>query len=300
MIKPIFYAILLLGVVVFLDWIYDQETGDFRRTNIVFDLDYQPMLDVPAPTSSEQAWLKQFMQQKTFTWLGHGHQVYAFSSPDQKYVLKIFKFKRFKPTWVDAIPFVDVKKREQWRKNRLDILFSGFYVAYTYDRDHTGLHYLQLKPVRNLNAQVTVIDRLGFSHQVNLGEVLFAVQERAVRTKDLFVELLAAGKVEEVKQHISSLMKMFVREYKRGVLDRDHNVLINTGFVQGRPLRIDVGKLTYSEEIKKPEVFKIDLSKILRNRLYLWFNKHYPQYAEELDAHMKTQPLEGSNQGLNK
>jgi hypothetical protein len=71
---------------------------------------------------------------------------------------------------------------------------------------------------------------------------------------------------------------MYLAEYQRGIVDRDHNVVHNTGFVGMRPIRLDVGRLTLDDEIKNPVVYQKDLDNVIHKRILPWVKKNYPQY----------------------
>jgi hypothetical protein len=275
-----FYSIAIALSSACIWYLYESESGDFRESNIIFDLPLRMESNTPKVLSPG---IKKLLDQK-FTWIGHGHQVYAFGSADGKYVLKIFKIHKLKPSWIETslayVPFSDSHRnyRIEKRLRREERLFKGYNVAYEYDKDLTGLIYVHLNAQNNKQLFVVLQDRFGFSHRINLEETIFAIQERAKKTKDVLKELLDNGKVELVKIHINQLLKMYLAEYQRGILDRDHNVVHNTGFVGMRPIRLDVGRLTLDDEIKNPEAYQKDLDNIIHKRILPWINKNYPQH----------------------
>jgi hypothetical protein len=278
--RSFFYGIAIIFSFACLWWIYETETGDFRESNIIFDL---PLRIENTPPKVLSPGIKKLLDQK-FTWVGHGHQVYAFGSADGKYVLKIFKIHKLRPSWIESVltyvPFSNSYRnyRIEKRLRREERLFKGYRVAYDYDRDHTGLLYVHLNTQKNKQLFVNLQDRFGISHKINLEETIFAIQERAKKTKDVLKELLDNGKVDLAKMHINQLLKMYLAEYQRGIVDRDHNVVHNTGFVGMRPIRLDVGRLTLDDEIKNPVVYQKDLDNVIHKRILPWVKKNYPQY----------------------
>lgn len=287
--RKVFYIIIFIIAIVLLGWLYELKTGDFRITNISYELPYHSELDVPT-SPKQQQWLRQLLAQK-FTWVGHGHQVFAFVSADHKYVLKIFKFKRLKPSFIDTI-FSSIaplqgyaEKRAKWREGRLKTLFRGYQIAYNYDRENAGLLYIHLNHTSDLQMDVEVQDRLGITHTVDIDKTAFAIQEYARKTKSILTDLLNRGQVAQASTHIRSLFDMYVAEYKQGILDQDRNILDNTGFVGERPIRLDIGKVIKDDSIKK--TYRENLAKIAKNRLYDWLKKHYPQYHEEMARDME-------------
>ena len=134
--------------------------------------------------------------------------------------------------------------------------------------------------------KVNVTDRWGFHHAIDLSRVPFVIQQKATPTRQVITELLNNGQVELVKQHLRLIVDMYLDEYRRGIWDRDHNYMYNTGFVDGLPIRIDVGRLRYNENMKDPAYAARDLQKVAVQRTSEWLNRHFPQYREEIVADM--------------
>lgn len=292
-IKWLLAALILFLAIFTSTLIYEAATGDFRLSNITHDFPQDPEWNMPPPTDEQKAWLTEVMDQP-YRWLGQGHQIYAFASSDQRYVLKIFKFKRLKPSWttkyLSYIPFVNTyfSHQENKRLRRLDKLFRGYKLAYIVDRAQTGILFLHLNnQSTDLNQQVTVIDKLGISHTLELDSLVFAIQEHALKTKDVLKALLKEANVTAVEQHINNLFDMYMSEYKLGIMDQDHNILQNTGFVGERPIRLDIGQLKYDEAIRDPAMQKQDLIKITSKRINRWLLSDYPDMQPQIAADME-------------
>lgn len=267
-----------------LQWTIDYLSGDFSLENITYNLPDKPHLD--SPNKLEFSAFKDMCQQP-FSFLGMGRQTYVFESADKEYVLKFFRFKRLKPylgmPFLAHIPgcqkfFHDYEIK---RYSRLKKLFGGYWNAFTHDPEHTGIKYIHLNATDHLNTKVKVLDAFGFEHQINLDDVVFAIQLRGKMTKDILAKSLSEGDLEKVKWHLSQLLHMIIAEYKKGVLDLDHNVIYNTGFVNEMPIRLDVGQLTYDDAVKYN--FKSDFEIVVKKRILGWLKRHYPHEAEKLE-----------------
>lgn len=271
-------------------WGYNEFTGDFCLENITCSLSDPLKGRLLAPEMPLDA---DRILDQPFIWLGQGMQTYAFASADGNYVLKIFKFKRLKTSaWTPyfaSLPFLKeyLDEGEERRQRRIRQLFGGYQVAFTEDQANTGLLYVHLHETDSLHRQVNITDRLGRKHLINLDQIRFAIQKRAVTTKQVLVELLQRGDLAAVKQRIRALFEMYMDEYRRGLLDNDQNILANTGFRGEIPLRIDMGRLEEHPEASDPVVYKEDLGKIARRRLNAWFLKHYPAEQPELAQDMQ-------------
>lgn len=284
---------ILLVVIFTLKFAYEEATADFSLKNISHDLPFEAAWEVPSPSPEQLIWLKQILNQP-YNWLGQGHQVFAFSSEDQKYVLKIFKFKRLKPSWETdffaGVPYLGpyYAHLNDKRLRRIQKLFRGHKLAYLNDKENTGMLFMHLdNRKRDLNLHVTVVDKIGFSHDLDLDSLVFVIQEKGTKTKDVLTALLDQGDVKGVQEHIAKMFDLYIDEYKKGFMDQDHNVMLNTGFVGTKPIRIDVGQLKYDESFRDPSIQKSDLSRIAWERFSPWIKKNYPQYQSEIDLFMQ-------------
>lgn len=220
-----------------------------------------------------------------FTYLDKGHQSFVFLSSDKKIVLKFFdarSLKRF-----SVFPFTSVREVERGHR-RLKLLLDGYQLAYEKDLTNSGLHFVQLAPNPNLDFTVHLYDRFGFSHFIDLGKVLFVIQSTATTTRDVLNKQLNAGDVEEAKISLGKIVDMYLNEYQNGIYDRDHNFIDNTGFIDGRPIRIDLGRLQYDETFKNPIVYQKDLQNVLVKRTARFLRKYFPQYHDEILAYLES------------
>lgn len=221
---------------------------------------------------------------QSFTYLDRGKQSFVFISSDGYYVLKFFDTYRVQehPWWL----FCQSPKKCSKKYERV---LEGYRIAYDDDRLYAGVTYLQTGPVDLILPSIAVVDRFGFTHQIDLSSVPFAIQRAAVPTRDVISLLLDQGKVSDAKEKLREIVDMYVDEYSRGLYDRDHNFMYNTGFVENHPIRIDVGRLRRDERMKDPQVFLPDLEKVAIGRVEGWMQRHYPQYREEVvaDMHLK-------------
>lgn len=204
-----------------------------------------------------------------FTYLGEGNQTYAFLGEDKETVLKIFK--------------MHVLVNDEFRTKRL---FNGYKVAYELDKENSGLFYVHLKQTHKQFPEMDLVDRLGFDHKVDPDQMAFILQRKSRVSKQVFEELFAQGREDEAKAKFTALLVMIQEGQERGVMDNDHNIMINTGFIGERPIRFDTGKIVYSEEIKDPEMSKEDIRKLVDKRVLGWIRKHYPSKEDEFKAYL--------------
>ena len=215
----IFIAIICVGIASPI--IYDEITGGVHEGNITHTFPIDPKWHIAQPSDEQILWAKNVLDQP-YTWLNQGHQVFAFISTDKKYVLKVFKFKRLNPLWLtpylSQIPLINSYyiHQEKKRLSRIEKLFRGYHTAYTQDRTHTGILFLHLDHQQVFNQKVTVTDKAGLLHELEIGSCVFAIQECGTKTKDVLKSFLNKGDTANVKSYIRKLFDLYVSEYNRG------------------------------------------------------------------------------------
>jgi|688.fasta_scaffold79985_2 hypothetical protein len=265
--------------------LYYRLTDDFRLGNITYPMSYRSEWEF-AFGEGEKSQLDRILSQK-FTYIGKGAQSYAFVSEDDKYVLKFFKFKHLVPHWFVEMfppfpPFSTYRKSQALRKQRkLNGVFDGYSLAYKLHKEPSGLIYAHLNCTEDLHQKVTVIDKLGFERMIDLDEVPFLIQDKAKTTRSVLQEALKRGDRELAIKRMNQIFELYLSEYSKGIYDKDHGVLHNTGFVGETPIHLDVGKLTQAEQMKTAKFWQEDLETIAW-KFALFYKNHYPNDYQSL------------------
>jgi hypothetical protein len=275
----------IIAVVVFFSIrAYYRWTDDFRLANITYELPHNSQWETNL-SQEEYAHLVSLLKQP-FTYVGKGAQAYAFASKDRKYVVKFFKFKHLKPNSflekLDGLPFITEYHRWQSaRKQRLvQSVFKGHKLAYDVHKKESGIIFLHLNKTSHLKLKVSLIDKLGFKRSIDLDSVIFVIQEYAQTTRQAMAAALDKGDLALAKKRMDGILELYLLEYQKGIYDRDHGVMHNTGFVQERAIHLDVGKLTKDEKIRQLSNYRQDLVKVVK-KFEIWMRKNYPQYSQE-------------------
>lgn len=288
--QRVFQLIVICIVMIAIVRIYFNATDDFRLTNMTYELPYHPEWDIIV-TPEQRAKLDELLKLK-FKYVAKGSQSYVFESENQHYVLKFFKFKHLKPSWlVDYLPpispFAYYQQKELARKQRkLYEVFNGYKLAYELLRDESGLFFIQLNPQKHpYPMMVTVIDKMGFERKINLSEVVFVIQEKAKTLRSVLAQLLDNGDIEGAKNRIGQIFELYLSEYNRGLYDHDHGVMRNVGFAGDKPIHLDLGKLMREERMKDPSIRHEDFKKVIAS-IKQWLNSNYPKYQDLLISYM--------------
>jgi len=258
-------ALLILIPFVVFSFYYHHKTGDFRPASITSPFPLQQG-GGPPPKISQK--MKAILNQP-FSFLGYGNQTFAFESLDERYVLKFFRFGYF-------------AQHGEKGKRKLERVFQGYQLAYNEDRNNSALLYFHPHTTHDLLPTTTLIDSFGIQHAIPLDSVAFILQKKGRTSRQIIMDHLNLEDVAGAKFRIRQLFDMYVQEYKCGIYDHDYNIMLNTGFVEGRPMRIDVGKIEKKDKLKDPRVWQQDLMKLSKERLIPWLKKYYPRYEKEI------------------
>lgn len=246
---------------------------EFRFGNIHFnqgDAEFQ----VPEQQIALQN-LKSFnaIIKQPFTYLDRGRQSFVFESTDGRYVLKFFDAQCLRRDFLSRFWWMSQKKC----RDRVQKLLEGYLVGYEVDLQYSGLLFLQVAPHPELLGKVvSVKDRFGITHDIDLGKVPFAIQYKAVPTRVKLTELLQKRDMIGVERLFKQLHAMYMDEYAKGIYDGDHNFMYNTGFADGNAMRMDLGRLRRDESMKDPAIYQKDLQ-ILNKRTQGWMGRHFPE-----------------------
>lgn len=189
-----------------------------------------------------------------FTLLGEGHQTYAFVGADGQTVLKFVKFgymNSMSPTERDA---------------RLKRLFNGYLIGFQKDRENTGL--ISLHQAESHGQPLYVMLEGQF---INVTPLYYILQRKVTPLKEALNQNTSAAKTT-----LDKILDLYADEYKRGIYDSDHNVLYNTGFIEGKPVRLDIGRLKTLTADNCNTFIKLDLEKIM-TRFRKWIVKSLPE-----------------------
>lgn len=263
-----------------------ERTRDFRIDYISAPITYHPQWEIKGLPESKE--IRKLLNQP-FTYLGKGGQAFAFGSKDGSYVLKFVKFSFLKPRlkhrFISLLPFF-----EDWQANEMERrlrkfhdLYLGYKYAFEVNPANSGVIYLHINPTFNQFGTVTLFDRKGIKHVVDLDQTVFILQRKSEMLDELLARLLDEGNLDEAKNKIEKILEMYVSHYHMGLHDLGYGVIHNTGFAGDTPIHVDLGKMAWDEEIKNRDRYKPDLI-IIAGKIEEWVEKNYPLYHAELSA----------------
>lgn len=271
--------------------LYFHLTAGFTLNNIASDFAYNPEWEI-RPLSVEEKTEVEVAVNQPYYYLGKGCQSYAFLSEDKKYVIKFFKYQRYRlQSWLEYFPslpaIVKYRKEKLEKKwNKLDGFVKSWKTAFEHLKEETGLVVVHLNKSKDLNKTLTIYDKLGHPYNIDLDQMEYCVQKRADMLCDSILSYKKNGEFDKSKNLINRLLALILSEYARGLADNDHALMQNTGVVDDFPVHIDVGQFVFNENVKNPEIYHQELF-TKTYKFKIWLKEHDPILATFLDSRLE-------------
>lgn len=265
----------------------------FFKNNHSFNIRYiystLPTTDLPSrPMTSE---CEQALNQP-FTYLTKGHQTFVFESADHKYILKVNRF----PSHLRKLPWLthplgylfssERLKIKAYNEDKLDLTLKSYQIAFNELREESGLLYIHDQKTSDLNKTLTLIDRQHTPYEVVLDELIFIVQKKCDLIYPTLQQYIQNGDLVSARQMIDSIVQLLASTAQKGIQDKDAMLEKNYGCLGTHAIHLDIGRFVKNDQMKEPEVRKVELAKITEN-LKFWLESNaaelLPFYKEKLE-----------------
>lgn len=263
-----------------------QKTHGFRIHKIQSNLPYNPDWETAFPGDPSLKKVQSILSQP-FTFLDSGGQCYSFVSKDGEYVLKFFKLHHMRPqSWEDALlpPYFREKYQKQ-RMKRLCTLFSSCKLAYDRFPEGTGLLYLHLNKTDFLCTKLKLFDPIGVVHTLDLDQMEFALQKKAVMAYPALKALAESKEIDAAKKRLASLLDLILARCHAGIADHDARQR-NFGFVGDQAIEIDLGSFSVNESLKTETSSQKALLKESA-KLRQFVKKYTPELTDFFEEHLQ-------------
>lgn len=273
-------GLLVIAALVGVERLSHALTDGFSYPNITSVLPYDPKWDITfAPEDLSE--LKAALDQP-FSYLESGSQSYVFVSEDNNYVLKFFKHKKWRmnPLYEKLpLPKTLAEKRDRWKRKKKETVASTFEsckIAYTIFKNETGVVFVHLNKKHPFNHIIILKDQIGLKHHIQLGDVEFVVQKKAIPTGKHLLSLKKEGKTQEAKEALRELLAFTEMRAKKGFSDKDPHLIRNFGFINGQAIELDIGGF-HQDPKKDLEYFYNHELKKIHHKILPWLQENYPE-----------------------
>jgi hypothetical protein len=258
----------------------EKATDGFAVSKIASHLSFDPKWAIP----QNEPEAKTILNQK-FHYLSKGAQCYVFASSDNKYVLKFFRQKLFYLSpFSYFLPSELREKKLQKKKGALEKDFKSYLLAHEELKEETGLIFLHLNKSNTFDHPLTIVDKLGIEHRIDLNQHEFFIQKKASLIPEKIEEEMKKGNIEGAKETIRSLFALIHRRIEKKISDADANLKKNFGYIDGKAIQIDVGRFSKTEFSKGRALNSLDKRK---EDLHYWINQHYPELSPFFETEFK-------------
>ena len=264
-----------------------QKTDGFALYKIQSKLAFHPEWEVDCSHENLDSLIDQ-----RYYYLAKGAQSYVFASEDGKTVIKFFRIYHLTPPlWVTGLslpiylqPYKVHKMMEKEQELAKD--FESYALAYNELKEETGLLYLHLNKTGHLRKKLTIVDKIGIAHAIDLDQMEFLVQKKATLIFPSIEQLVREESIDAAKQAVSNLVQLLVCRCDKGLFDKDPDLNTNFGFIGTIPVQIDIGRFRRQGENKNN---RDEISRITDN-FRQWLDQKYPSLSEHLEQELRKIP----------
>ena len=263
--KIIFACLFLYISLFFLPKFCYKRTGNFWLQTILSDRSFDPRWETSTPSREELKNINQILSQP-FHFLDGGIQSFVFISKDHKTVIKFFKHR----------PSVLKKGRFLTFTPSLAPILESYRIASELFSEETGIFYAHLNRTQGRHPVITLIDKIGIAHRIDMDQTEFVLQKRADLICTKLSNQMEDKDIDGAKRSIESLVCTLKSIYKQGVKNSDRAFRRNVGYIGERAILIDAGGLNFDSRILSRSEAKSDILEKGIN-LEKWLIRHYPQ-----------------------
>ncbi|MBS3904847.1 MAG: hypothetical protein KGZ39_05940 [Simkania sp.] len=276
-----------------------RQTEGFRLSNVQENLPPHPEWEIPSLSSEDTQHIDQLLDQPFF-FFDAGFQSYVFISKDRQTILKLFKHHHLRSLpWLTSLPLPErlrnyCSQYADKRYRRFLRTFSSCTTAYTAFKEKTGLLYVHINPTDCWKKKLTILDKIGIAHTLDLDTTQFVLQKKAERVDLQLETLMRCGEDKKAKECLSSIIDLLVEQGRQGLLNTDATIRKNMGFIDQTAIIIDTGALQKHVSMLPDDLIK---KQILKSSLPFrkWLKKHHPSlvphFEKEIENSTQSHPF---------
>jgi hypothetical protein len=278
---PLVCFFFVLSLFFGLDVFFHHKSSRFSPKKIYSKFDYDPRWALP-DNQTESRNIESILNQK-WTFFNKGSQAYAFISEDKQYILKFFKQHKLTETsWlsflpIEGNPFYEEGKK---RKKKADSTFAACKLAFCRFPKQTGILHLQINP--SPSHFVTLIDKQGKTHRIDLGRTSFLLQKKAGLIYPRIEHLMEQGKQDQAKTIISDVLHFLAFLGSQGVIDNDPIIRKNFGLIDDKTVQIDVGKFRIEQARAVNGQYKKEI-RLITTSFKEWLENRFPELSDHFE-----------------
>ena len=213
---------------------------------------------------------------QSFTYLARGKQSFVFVSKDGKTVLKLLSnhYQR-RIRLLELLPTCAWQKKQlDYFRHKLNLTGESYRLVESELREETGLIFLHLHKTDQFKQTVTIVDKLGIKHEIDLDSTAFILQKRATLAYPQLETWIRTHDLEAAKMGLASYVQLLKTRFEKKIADRDPLIRTNIGFRDGQALFLDLGP--FSKNVVKDPHAEVDK---ITSSLRAWLRERDPSLA---------------------
>ncbi len=269
----VFLAIFLIVVILEVKYFL---TAGFVPKKIIYQASYRSDLEI----SSDFFEKNSSVLDQEFNYLNKGRQSYVFESKDKKYVIKFIRYHKYKnPFWAEILEylkFLTPHKRVllKERENRYQVALDSYKIAHEDLKDFTRVLYVHLNQTDFLKKIITVRDKLGVAHRIDLDKVAFVFQKKIKLFSKILLNMKKEKRKEDIEKMVNSFFDALTFKMKKDIINKDYpNIIRNCGYDEGNFIELDIGSFCKAQNKEEKRDFVLSYLKEFRE----FFEKNIPE-----------------------
>ena len=248
-------------------------------------------------TFSEESPLIREILTQPLTYIGKGGQCYAFSTEDNKYVVKLLKYNNNYPKiWFTLFPFpfgLESYRQEKLTKksNKLKGEYASYDIALRELKEETGILYFHLDKNTLPKLELHIKDKLQISHKLQADCYQFYIQKKGSPFYSGLEQMIKEGKIDTAKSALDEMLSFLLKRCQKQITDGDDGIWRNFAFQGTHPFQIDIGQFSYNSSLCNGMNYQEDIlffTKDFRNwlkqthdELFLYFTNSISSISDE-------------------
>jgi len=195
---------------------------------------------------------------QSFIYLDKGSTCEVYISEDKNYVIKIFRDKTFSSQTRKHFPGIRSlgAKRKALKMKKAHCIACTH--SYLHLHEETGMIYFHLSPTNHFNKTITLTEANGSKRSLDLDEEAYFVQKKAFVSGPYIRECIKNGEIEKAEAAIGNLLEFTQIRCNQGIVMVDLQFTSNFGFIDDKPIRIDIEHLCYKESWKTGHKYHLE------------------------------------------
>jgi hypothetical protein len=236
-----------------------------------------------SPTSLQTEEILNVLRQPLH-YIGRGGQCYAFTTSDQKYVVKLLKYNNNYPKiWFRLFPFpgkLDLYRKQtlERKQKKLEGEYKSYQIALENLQEETGIIYFHLDAGTLPDVQLELFDKIRVRHHLSADSYQFYIQKKGVPFYPKLEAMIREGHLQQAKMVLDEMTVYLKKRCQKQISDKDNGIWRNFAFHEQHPFQIDIGQFIYDPSLKVPKQVEISL---------LFFTKDFRSWLQNLDPSLE-------------